>query len=313
MKKIIFILLVCVAQIATAQKFTIENDSKILENGVLVAKYEKTSATYTVITSMDEDEMISIEQTTDEELNISYLVISFSDASQSQAYLPVAKKNVNVIDALLKAKVIKGGILNAEVINQFCAKNTMENLIKKPLAKQAKADAKTEKAETKAEKDEDKEFEKEEKTAAKEMKKETAKEEKVIKKEIAKDEKLEKKEDKLADKNVNAKPDKKANGDLDEASDTELVFKNGMIINHRKTIGLYNIIESMVKGKKGKVMTIYSTDKKRLAVIKYNSAIEDAEITSGKKNELTPIQFYTNTEENKQKEIIFKLLEMKIL
>ena len=77
MKKIILFLSLLICQHALAQKIVIEGGTKVLENGVQIAKVEKTSESYTVVTTLDEDDLFSIEELADEELLVNYYLVSF--------------------------------------------------------------------------------------------------------------------------------------------------------------------------------------------------------------------------------------------
>jgi hypothetical protein len=316
MKKIAIIFLVFISTMANAQKYNFENDGRILENGVHVAKFEKTSDAITIIVNLDEDELINIEQASDDELKINYNIITFSDANNSVAYLREQKKGVNILDVILRTKVLKGGALQDDGIKQFCAANVFDALQKKAFAKQQKEDAKIEKNEAKKELDEDKEFEKDEKLIAKETKKENVKEARQEKKELLADKRQEKKDEIVDNKNSKKEVpeiDEKTTLPASKEGEVSLVLEKGMIIYGKKIIGKYAELEGLVKGKKGQTITIYNKENKRVAMVKQQYDAQEANIIDTKTNAASLVTLYSNTKENKMMEIIFKVLEMKLL
>jgi hypothetical protein len=316
MKKIAIIFLVFISTMANAQKYNFENDGRILENGVHVAKFEKTSDAITIIVNLDEDELINIEQASDDELKINYNIITFSDANNSVAYLREQKKGVNILDVILRTKVLKGGALQDDAIKQFCAANVFDALQKKAFAKQQKEDAKIEKNEAKKELDEDKEFEKDEKLIAKETKKENVKEARQEKKELLADKRQEKKDEIVDNKNSKKEVpeiDEKTTLPASKEGEVSLVLEKGMIIYGKKIIGKYAELEGLVKGKKGQTITIYNKENKRVAMVKQQYDAQEANIIDTKTNAASLVTLYSNTKENKMMEIIFKVLEMKLL
>jgi hypothetical protein len=316
MKKIAIIFLVFISTMANAQKYNFENDGRILENGVHVAKFEKTSDAITIIVNLDEDELINIEQASDDELKINYNIITFSDANNSVAYLREQKKGVNILDVILRTKVLKGGALQDDAIKQFCAANVFDALQKKAFAKQQKEDAKIEKNEAKKELDEDKEFEKDEKLIAKETKKENVKEARQEKKELLAEKRQEKKDEIVDNKNSKKEVpeiDEKTTLPASKEGEVSLVLEKGMIIYGKKIIGKYAELEGLVKGKKGQTITIYNKENKRVAMVKQQYDAQEANIIDTKTNAASLVTLYSNTKENKMMEIIFKVLEMKLL
>jgi hypothetical protein len=306
MKNFLLLLLVCCCINLNAQRLKILENT-ITENGKQIAKFEKTTETFTVVANLDEDELLNIETLTDDELHLDYNLINFSDDNQSQAYLPYSKK-INVLEILLKANVLKEGVLNAEAIKIFCAKNTVDALQKKPLAKQAKELSKEEKAALKAEQNEEKDF---------------AVQEKMDKKQAVEDKKWDKQETKTTS-TIPTKPNVKLQKTLD-AADAEtnanenirstkptISLKQNNIFADEKQIAFYTELEGTVNGKKGKIYTFYDSNKKRIAVVKLKNYTTDAEIENTTTKAKTIFTLSGNTDKTLIEQIVTKLTELNI-
>jgi hypothetical protein len=325
MKKIILFYLLIFASIANAQKLSIADGTKILENGTQIAKYEKTMDNYTVISNMDEDDLVSLDEQTDEDYNVNHVVVTFSDDNQSVAYLPTSKK-VNNIEVLCKAKVFKNGALNPEAIQQFCTKNTLDAVLKKPIAKQAKNDIKEQKVVAKEEADEEKEFAKEEKVTQKTEKKSTRQEELEAKKELRAEKLAEKKDDRefekstkresksTEEKKVVEQPENAITKDEAPAEQSKVIrIAKDNIYSNEKLVAKFATVEGMISGKKGKTINVQNLQGKRIAIIKYQYGGSEAKLQNMKDKTITTATFFSETEENVNFELISKLVEIGVL
>jgi hypothetical protein len=316
MKNIAVIILMLFTTSLFAQRLKLSAE-KVLENGKQIAKFEKTSDTYSVVANMDEDELWTIETLSDDELHLDYNVVSFADDNQSQAYLPYSKK-LNVVETVLKANVLKDGVLNPDAIKLFCAKNTLDVVQKKPLAKQLKELTKEEKAALKAEQDEEKDFavqdKKEKKVEAKQEKADARKEKLETRKEELEDRKAEKADGKPMPKTeVKTKAVATKNIEVEEKEEPAVATRPTITINKnqifadQKLAATYSDIEGAVNGKKGKIYTFYNTAAKRLAVVKVKNYTTVAEIENATTKAKTIFNIKSDTDKTMMEQIIMHL------
>jgi len=306
MKKIILFLSLLICQHALAQKIVIEGGTKVLENGVQIAKVEKTSESYTVVTTLDEDDLFSIEELADEELLVNYYLVSFSDDNQSTAYLPIQKGKVNMVDLVLKARVLKNGALNAEAVKLFCDKYTQEAFKKKPQEKLNKEIAKEEKKLSKEEVEEEKEELLEEKKLEKVDKKQAKVEERQEKLDEKKEQLAEKKEQQIAKKEIHAIEE------TPTATEEIIVIKldKGKIYKNDEEIGNYNALEGLINGKKGKTINVQNKAGVRVAIVKYQYNADKASLQNMVDKSKSELSIYSDNDAYIQQGLIEEVVKM---
>ena len=294
MKKIILFLSLLICQHVLAQKIVIEGGTKVLENGVQIAKVEKTSESYTVVTTLDEDDLFSIEELADEELLVNYYLVSFSDDNQSTAYLPIQKGKVNMVDLVLKARVIKNGTLNAEAVKIFCDKYTQEAFKKRPQEKLNKEIAKEEKKLSKEEVEEEKEDMLEEKKLEK------------VKLDEKKEQLAEKKEQQIAKKEIHAIEE------TPTATEEIIVIKldKGKIYKNDEEIGNYNALEGLINGKKGKTINVQNKAGVRVAIVKYQYNADKASLQNMVDKSKSELSIYSDNDAYIQQGLIEEVVKM---
>ena len=306
MKKIILFLSLLICQHVLAQKIVIEGGTKVLENGVQIAKVEKTSESYTVVTTLDEDDLFSIEELADEELLVNYYLVSFSDDNQSMAYLPLQKAKVNILDYVLKARVLKNGALNAEAVKLFCDKYTQEAFKKKPQEKLNKEIAKEEKKLSKEEVEEEKEELLEEKKLEKVDKKQAKVEERQEKLDEKKEQLAEKKEQQIAKKEIHAIEE------TPTATEEIIVIKldKGKIYKNDEEIGNYNALEGLINGKKGKTINVQNKASVRVAIVKYQYNADKASLQNMVDKSKSELSIYSDNDAYVQQGLIEEVVKM---
>jgi hypothetical protein len=300
MKKLLFILLSLLSFASYAQKIEITEDDAVMldgkEIGTIESIGEDDGVVYTFLNTKGDEIMNA--QMSDTKKNV--FVLTFGDI-ETEAYVQKAQNmRMVLIKEILKNKILVNDELNEQNARAYCSKTAgkaprltpAEKAVELKEKKDAKDQAKQEEAD-------EKEFSLENDVREKptEAPKQAANT-KAANPLVAK-----KEAQQATDENVPI--DAAASAvEMKVSVEGDVIYKDGQLV------GRFRAITGTVEGKKGKAISIYSPEAKRIAMVKYQFGEHGATLTTAKDAKQQQIAFSATEEKEIIYEILYQVVEL---